>query len=83
MEAEGEPAFALHCGLDDCRPAGIEDGATVRLLSAAVIVFLGLILAVPICVGLANAITGNPMNYSYFLISGIVAVAWVVGRLVR
>jgi hypothetical protein len=53
----------------------------VKLLAAAVLIFLGLIFAVPICVGLAMRLTGDPMNYSYFLIPGIVVVAWMVGRL--
>lgn len=55
----------------------------MKLLTAAVLTFLGLIFAVPICVGVAIWLTGDPVNYSYFLISGIVAVAWMVGRLTR
>jgi hypothetical protein len=55
----------------------------MRILTAAILVFLGLIFAVPICAGLANAVFGNPIYFSVFLIPAIAVVAWVVGRLVR
>lgn len=52
----------------------------MNLLASAVLVFLGLVFAVPICAGPANWLLGDPMDCWVFLFPMIVMVAAGAGE---
>ena len=50
----------------------------MKILASAVLVFLALIFAVPICVGLSIWLLGDPIYFSAFLFPMIAGIAFLV-----